>query len=114
MLYATDQVRHEYHKSLALLQVVCQCLETELYTDAHQLRIAQVYEEDGGAVVIAVIESSRLHADEVNKKFLMSTFAKINQQFARTDSKNTVSPEAEDFSVVSVVVTGPQDFACLI
>ena len=112
MLFADEEVRHEFHKSPTLLQVVCQMLEGELFNHTYQAYVVGVAKED--TLNLAVLSIKSMRESETPDKAVLEHLAFIlNERFIRTDKKPTVLLHSDAPTVLTVQVSGPADLARL-
>ena len=104
MLYADENVRHEFHQRPYLLQIVCQLLESALYDHSYHLRVIGVNGDTAEVAVEALVTEAM-----INMAAVKYAIHNINKQFERRDGKATVQVVPADPALLSVIVTGAQD-----
>lgn len=105
MLFIDDEARDLYHKRPALLQVVCQMLESHFVNNGKQLEIIDT-NGDGKAQV------AMLHCkQEIPESELQELVDKLNQSFKRTDGKMTCVVEDFDNALLTVFVDSSGNFS---
>lgn len=105
MLFTDEDSRHAYHKTPALLQVVCQILESRLAEHGVQLELVDC-EKHGGMWVAAVCVDS-----EVHEAALLDSIQYCNRMFQRADDIKTVTLENDEVGLLSIRVTDTADFS---
>jgi hypothetical protein len=113
MLFVDDETRHEFYKQPALLQVVCQFLESQLYNHAYQLHAFGCEQRDDWHSIMLSVEPMD-DVEELNKPMILHIITEANKRFERKDGKLTVSPQHADLTLLVVRVSKATDLAQLI
>lgn len=108
MLFENEEAQHEFHKLPALLQAVCQILET--YLAAHGVQIQYIDSERHAGLWCATVGTTT----EMEYDALIDVLERVNKQFARTDEIPTCELESDEYGLISVRVSESQDLANLI
>ena len=88
-------------------------LESALYAHAYQLTVVASDTDGATSCAILSLEAGLGGKEEVNAYYVAEAVNGVNKTFQRSDKKDTVKPETDDFSLLSVSVTQTSDFAQL-
>jgi hypothetical protein len=103
MLYIDEEARHVFHQTPALLQVICSILESHIASSGAQLELIDAEKRMG--MWIAMV-----NAPDCSVPALRDAVDKINQAFMRKDDGKTCYIENEQARLLTVRVSGPEDF----
>lgn len=106
MLFLDDQSRHDYHKTPALLQVVCTIFESYLTESGAQLELIDVERSSGMWIAMCDVPDCSLGP-------FREAVRKLNESFIRHDEIPTCTIENERARLVTIRVSEPMDFAHL-
>lgn len=113
MLFVDDDARDDYHKSPALLQVVCSLFESELAKQTYQVEVLDSQHDRDQALAMLCICPINDENAPIEESMLNEVLRSLNSQFRRIDGIPTIKVESEDLNIIHVRVTASRDFAQL-
>ena len=113
MLFIDDEAQHNFHKSPALLQIVCSMLESSLAKHFYQCEIVDTQANAGASLAMVIICPIDCEIDPVDEALVDDVLIELNARFKRKDHAPTIRVETEDYNIIHVRVTTAQDFAQL-
>ncbi len=102
-----EESRHAYHKSPALLQVVCTILESYLAEAGTQLQLIDADKRMGFWIAM-------MHSPNADELTLHTAVDRVNAQFPRRDEATTAEVEDVDAALLTVRITDKDDFSQLL
>ena len=110
MLFVDEDVRQKFYSKPALLQIVCELLESGLFQYHYHLNVYNVHEIDGNSIALAAIEHVTPDA-LMNLAAIKYAVSNLDLRFERKDGAATVSHDPDDPTLVRVLVSKAADLA---